>query len=135
MTAYARCYQSVLVYTQVKLSGVMDNCSVFDQLATVREVDLYGLWMPFVAASTLVAQIGRVELLDYFEVSMNTVYAYCIRAASMTCCIPVVLYATISALRIRRLMLAITQYCRHSIVHTAALCQVPCCMRIVFILC
>jgi hypothetical protein len=61
-----------LVYKQVKLSGVMDNCSVFDQLATVREVDLYGLWMPFVAASTLVAQIGKVELLDYFEVNMST---------------------------------------------------------------
>jgi hypothetical protein len=58
----------------------MDNCSVFDQLATVREVDLYGLWMPFVAASTLVAQIGKVELLDYFEVS-----AYVLSLACTVC--------------------------------------------------
>jgi hypothetical protein len=86
-----------LVRMQVKLSGVMDNCSVFDQLATVREVDLYGLWMPFVAASTLVAQIGKVELLDYFEVTM---IALCVHSTTSI---------AVSAMRVYTVILASVQ--------------------------
>jgi hypothetical protein len=62
---------------QVKLSGVMDKCSVFDQLAVCREVDFFKLWMPFVGQSNTVAEISRVEVLSYLEVTLRYLFTQC----------------------------------------------------------
>jgi len=41
----------------VRLQGELKGCSVFDQLAVLREADLYSLWAPFVRASSIVKEV------------------------------------------------------------------------------
>ncbi|CAM9107328.1 unnamed protein product [Discosporangium mesarthrocarpum] len=62
----------------VKLNGIMKDVQVFDQLATVREVDLFELWMPFCNKSYLLKRLGKVELLSYFNISVPGVSRDCI---------------------------------------------------------
>lgn len=54
----------------IKMQGTMDNVRVMDQLATVREVDLFNKWVPFCDKSNLLKRLGIVELLVYFNTSM-----------------------------------------------------------------
>lgn len=54
----------------IKMHGTMDGVRVMDQLATVREVDLFKKWVPFCDTSKLLKRLGIVELLAYFSVSM-----------------------------------------------------------------
>lgn len=54
----------------VKLHGTMEEVRVMDQLATIREVDLFKTWVPFCDKSTLLKRLGIVELLVYFNTSM-----------------------------------------------------------------
>jgi hypothetical protein len=42
----------------VRLQGELRGCSVFDQLAVLREADLYSLWAPFVKNSSIVKEVG-----------------------------------------------------------------------------
>lgn len=54
----------------VKLHGTMEEVRVMDQLATIREVDLFKTWVPFCDKSTLLKRLGIVELLVHFNTSM-----------------------------------------------------------------
>lgn len=54
----------------VKLNGTMEGVRVIDQLATVREVDLYRYWIPFCDKSSLLKRIGIVEVLAYFNTAV-----------------------------------------------------------------
>lgn len=54
----------------IKMHGTMDDVGIMDQLATVREVDLFNKWVPFCKTSKLLKRLGIVELLVYFSVSM-----------------------------------------------------------------
>lgn len=64
----------------VKLSGKMDDVRVVDQLATVREVDLYRHWIPFCDKSRLLKRIGVVEVLAYFNTAVPGVSRWvCLR--------------------------------------------------------
>lgn len=54
----------------IKMQGTMDDVRVMDQMATVREVDLFHKWVPFCDKSTLLKRLGVVELLVYFSTSV-----------------------------------------------------------------
>ena len=54
----------------VKMQGTMDDVGIMDQLATVREVDLFNKWVPFCSTSKLLTRLGIVELIAYFSVSL-----------------------------------------------------------------
>lgn len=54
----------------VKMHGTMDDVGTMDQLATVREVDLFNKWVPFCNTSKLLTRLGIVELIAYFSVSL-----------------------------------------------------------------
>jgi hypothetical protein len=54
----------------VKLRGVTSDVPLFEQLVTVREVDLFSLWVPFCSKSYLLQRIALVELLGYFCTSI-----------------------------------------------------------------
>lgn len=51
----------------VRLRADLEECSVFDELAVLREADLYPLWAPFVRASSLVQEVGKCELVIWFQ--------------------------------------------------------------------
>ena len=44
----------------VKLEGQVDDCSLFDQVAVIREFDLNYLWAPFVTSSMTVAHLDKL---------------------------------------------------------------------------
>jgi hypothetical protein len=44
----------------IKLEGCVSDCSLFDQLAVIKEFDLNYLWAPFVTSSMTVAQIDKL---------------------------------------------------------------------------
>lgn len=54
----------------IKMHGTMDDVGIMDQLATVREVDLFNTWVPFCNTSSVVTRLGIVELIAYFSVSL-----------------------------------------------------------------
>lgn len=54
----------------VKMDGQMDNVRLLDQLATVREVDLFKTWAPFCDTSTLLKRIDIVEMLVHLNTSL-----------------------------------------------------------------
>ncbi|CAM9124452.1 unnamed protein product [Choristocarpus tenellus] len=62
----------------VKMNGIMKDVQVFDQLATVREVDLFELWMPFCNKSYLLKRLGKVELLSYFNAAIPCLSRDCV---------------------------------------------------------
>lgn len=51
----------------IKLHGTMDDVRIIDQLATVREVDLFRHWVPFCDKSSLLKRVGLVEVIAYFN--------------------------------------------------------------------
>lgn len=53
----------------IKMHGTMDGVGIMDQLATIREVDLFKKWVPFCNTSKLLKRLGIVELLGYFSMS------------------------------------------------------------------
>jgi hypothetical protein len=44
----------------IKLEGPVNDCSLFDQVAVIREFDLNHLWAPFVTSSMTVAQLDKL---------------------------------------------------------------------------
>lgn len=54
----------------IKMHGTMDGVRVMDQIATVREVDLFSTWVPFCDTSKLLKRLGIVDLLVYFSMSI-----------------------------------------------------------------
>ncbi|CAM9200624.1 unnamed protein product [Ectocarpus fasciculatus] len=62
----------------IKMHGTMDDVTVMDQLAVVREVDLFNKWVPFCDTSKLLKRLGIVELLVYFSMSIPGVGRDCV---------------------------------------------------------
>ncbi|CAN0196100.1 unnamed protein product, partial [Phaeothamnion confervicola] len=71
----------------IKLHGVMDDVPVFDQMATVREVDLYELWVPFCSQAYLLKHIGRVEVLSYLNAALPGLSRDCVLHAYACDCL------------------------------------------------
>ena len=44
----------------LKLEGSIDDCSLYDQIAVLREFDLNYIWAPFVPSSMTVAHLGKL---------------------------------------------------------------------------
>ena len=44
----------------IKLEGRVDDCSLFDQVAVIREFDLNHLWAPFVTSSLTVGELDKL---------------------------------------------------------------------------
>lgn len=44
----------------------MSGIPLFEQLAVLREVDLYHSWAPFCVASTKLAQLGKIDVVSWF---------------------------------------------------------------------
>eukprot|EP00903_Cladosiphon_okamuranus_P008725 g8357.t1 len=62
----------------IKMHGTMDDVGIMDQLATVREVDLFKKWVPFCNTSKLLTRLGVVELIAYFSLSLPGVRRDCV---------------------------------------------------------
>lgn len=54
----------------IKMHGTMDDVTVMDQLAVIREVDLFNKWVPFCDTSKLLKRLGIVDLLVYCSMSI-----------------------------------------------------------------
>nr|CCA22750.1 transmembrane protein putative [Albugo laibachii Nc14] len=54
----------------LKMDGLIEGADVLNTLAVIREIDLYRLWAPFCTISEVLKEVGRVELLAYFSVSL-----------------------------------------------------------------
>ncbi|KDO31719.1 hypothetical protein SPRG_03637 [Saprolegnia parasitica CBS 223.65] len=54
----------------LKLDGICEGVDIFNALAVVRETDLFNLWAPFCNKSSLLATLGRVELITYLSVAI-----------------------------------------------------------------
>jgi hypothetical protein len=44
----------------IKLDGTVEDASLFDQIAVLREIDLNSLWAPFVTSSMTVAHLDKL---------------------------------------------------------------------------
>jgi len=54
----------------IKLEGSIDDCSLYDQIAVLREFDLNYLWAPFVPSSMTVAHLGKLDTVGWFVVGL-----------------------------------------------------------------
>jgi len=54
----------------VKLEGPVHDCSMFDQLVVLRELDLNYLWAPFVTSSTTIAHLDKLDVVGWFLVGL-----------------------------------------------------------------
>ena len=50
----------------IKLEGHLSGIPLFEQLAVLREADLYHSWAPFCVASTKLAQLGKIDVVAWF---------------------------------------------------------------------
>lgn len=70
----------------VKLHGTMDNVRVIDQLAMVREVDLFRHWVPFCDKSILLKRVGIVEVLAHFNTAVMGISRWVCHGQIRTSC-------------------------------------------------
>lgn len=54
----------------IKLEGCVNDCSLFDQVAVIRELDLNYLWAPFVTSSMTIVQLDKLDLIGWFLVGL-----------------------------------------------------------------
>jgi len=54
----------------IKMVGPISDCSLFDQLAVIREFDLNHLWAPFVTSSKTVALLDKVDIVGWFQIGL-----------------------------------------------------------------
>jgi len=50
----------------IKLEGHLTGIPLFEQLAVLREADLYHSWAPFCVASSRLAQLGKIDVVAWF---------------------------------------------------------------------
>jgi hypothetical protein len=67
MTTYYRLVEGKLY---CKVQGEFQNCVIFDQMAVIREGDLYNTWAPFVSKSSLLKRFSDTEMAAHFTLSM-----------------------------------------------------------------
>lgn len=56
---------------QVHVEGDCDSLPLFEQLAVIREVELFSSWVPFCSSSTLIHELGKAEIVAHFTVSLG----------------------------------------------------------------
>lgn len=49
----------------MKLEGELNNVPLFEQLAILREIQLFRYWAPFCCDSRTIAQIGNIDMIGY----------------------------------------------------------------------
>mmetsp|Transcript_8049 Transcript_8049/g.11680 ORF Transcript_8049/g.11680 Transcript_8049/m.11680 type:complete len:877 (-) Transcript_8049:46-2676(-) len=49
----------------IKLEGVLDNAPIFEQIAVLREIDLYQDWAPFCSSSIVVKQLDKLDSVGW----------------------------------------------------------------------
>lgn len=54
----------------IKLEGRVDECSLFDQVAVIREFDLNHYWAPFVTSSLTVGEIDKMDIVGWFVLGL-----------------------------------------------------------------
>lgn len=54
----------------VKLEGRVSDCSLFDQVAVMREFDLNRIWAPFVTSSRTIAHIDKLDIVGWFLIGL-----------------------------------------------------------------
>ena len=54
----------------VRIAGDLVGVPLFEQLAVLREVDLYHLWAPFCSSSRKLAQLGRLDVAAWYDVGI-----------------------------------------------------------------
>ena len=54
----------------VRIAGDLVGVPLFEQLAVLREVDLYHLWAPFCTSSRKLAQLGRLDVAAWYDVGI-----------------------------------------------------------------
>lgn len=74
----------------VKLHGTMEDVRLIDQLATIREVDLFKHWIPFCDKSSLLKRIGIIEVLAYFNTTLPGISRWVVHKIVILqgCCVP-----------------------------------------------
>lgn len=54
----------------LKLQGNCQDLNVLDNVAVVRETDLYDLWAPFCNQAQLLATLDRIEIVTYLKIAL-----------------------------------------------------------------
>eukprot|EP00535_Pseudo-nitzschia_heimii_P003754 CAMPEP_0197193974 /NCGR_PEP_ID=MMETSP1423-20130617/28398_1 /TAXON_ID=476441 /ORGANISM="Pseudo-nitzschia heimii, Strain UNC1101" /LENGTH=603 /DNA_ID=CAMNT_0042647311 /DNA_START=68 /DNA_END=1876 /DNA_ORIENTATION=+ len=54
----------------IKLEGRTNDCSLFDQVAVMREFDLNYLWAPFVTSSMTIAYLDKLDMVGWFHIGL-----------------------------------------------------------------
>jgi len=54
----------------MRMESVDEVLPLFEQLAVIREVDLFHKWVPFCNKSLLIKQFGHADLVTYFNISV-----------------------------------------------------------------
>lgn len=49
----------------LKVEGRIEGLPLFEQVAVMREVDLYHLWSPFVTQSAKISQLGKLDQIGW----------------------------------------------------------------------
>ena len=52
----------------IRIAGDLVGVPLFEQLAVLREVDLYHVWAPFCVSSRKLAQLGRLDVAAWYDV-------------------------------------------------------------------
>ena len=50
----------------MKIEGKMEGIPLFDQVAVLREVDLYYKWAPFCSSSLTIAHLNTIDIVGWF---------------------------------------------------------------------
>ena len=58
----------------VKLEGVLKDVSIFEEIAVLRETDLYKTWAPFCVKSKEIARFGFSDSLSWLEVEVPLIH-------------------------------------------------------------
>jgi len=54
----------------IKLEGPVNECSLFDQVAVIREFDLNHIWAPFVTSSLTVGYLDKLDIVGWFLIGL-----------------------------------------------------------------
>lgn len=49
----------------VRIEGSLEDIPIFEQIAVLREIDLYDTWSPFCSGSRRLAQLGRLDVVGW----------------------------------------------------------------------
>lgn len=52
----------------IKMEGVLDNAPIFEQIAVLREIDLYQDWAPFCSSSVVIKQLDKLDSVGWMVI-------------------------------------------------------------------